>query len=162
MSGFVCVLLRLLSSVVVAGLLGTGCDSDSRRAVPLEEQETPPSTRYNAPEGNEDDLRRTIRRFMDARVRGQGAERFIQGVARDEFVPDGGLAPLYPKRLTDFAIVFVDGPSGVSKHRTTVWSHYEVGVELVFARGSYGDTLFVSFDGVRYEVTGGRPGLEGP
>lgn len=117
--------------------------------------ETAPSIRYKPSVGNEDDLRRTIRRFMDARVRGRGAERFIESDGHDEFGRGGGLAPLYPRPpLQDFAIVHVseplDGP------------YYEVGVELVFARGSYGDTLFVTFDGFRYRITGGRPGLEGP
>ena len=62
---------------------------------------------------------------------------------------------MYPKPpLRDFEIVFVDGPLGGPS--------YEVGVELVFARGGYGDTLFVSFEEDRYVITGGRPGLTGP
>ena len=117
--------------------------------------ETPPSTRYDPPVGNKDDVRRTIHRFMDARVRGRGAERFIESDGRDEFGRGGGLAPLYPKPpLEDFEIVFVDGPLG--------GPYYEVAVELIFARGTYDDTLFVSFNAVRYRITGGRPGLEGP
>lgn len=61
---------------------------------------------------------------------------------------------MYPKpKLQGFNIVFVDSVGAGS---------FEVGVELRFARGSYGDTLFVSFDGDRYLVTGGRTGLTGP
>jgi hypothetical protein len=113
------------------------------------------SASYDPPVGNEDDLRRTVRRFMGARLRGSGAERFLAAEGRDEFRAGGTLAPMYPQPpLQEFDIVFVDGPLG--------GPHYEVGVELVFARGSYGDTLFVSFKGDRYAITGGRPGLKGP
>ena len=110
---------------------------------------------YVPPRGNKDGVRVMVRRFMEARLRGHGALRFVAPEARDEFGRGGGLAPIYPRPpLKEFEIAFVDGPlSGPS---------YEVGVELVFARGSYGDTLFVSFTKDRYVVTGGRPGLTGP
>lgn len=116
--------------------------------------ETPPSTRYDPPVGNSGDVRRMVRRFMEARLRGRGAEYFVTADGQDEFGRGGGLAPLYPRRsLEKFDIVFVDDLGDGS---------YEVGVELVFARGIYGDTLFVVFDGSRYRISGGRPGLEGP
>ncbi len=112
------------------------------------------SATYDPPVGNRGDARRTVRRFMQARLRGRGAKYFVASDGRDEFGRAGGLRPLYPKRMPeDFAIVFVDDLGEGS---------YEVGVELVFARGGYGDTLFVTFDGFRYRITGGRPGLEGP
>ena len=116
----------------------------------------PDATRSSDPAtGNDGDVRGVVRRFMAARIRGHGAERFVVPEARDEFGRGGGLAPLYPRPpLKDFEFVFVDGPLGGPS--------YEVGVDLVFARGRYGDTLFVSFAGDRYVITGGRPGLTGP
>lgn len=92
---------------------------------------------------------------MENRVEGRGAEGFVVADNLDDFRRRGHLGPMYPNpRLQDFEIVFVDGPLG--------GPFYEVGVELIFARGAYGDTLFVSFDGDRYLVTGGRSGLTGP
>jgi hypothetical protein len=110
---------------------------------------------YDPPVGNRDDVAQTVRRFMQSRLRGRGAERFLGVGGRDEFRPGGTLSPMYPRPpLKAFDIAFVDGPLG--------GPNYEVGVELVFASGNYGDTLFVAFDGVQYLITGGRPGLEGP
>lgn len=112
------------------------------------------SATYKPPIGNADDAGRTVRRFMEARLRGRGAEYFVSANGEDEFGRAGGLAPLYPKPVPkDFDIVFVDNLGDGS---------YEVGVELAVARGRYGDTLFVVFNGFRYRITGGRPGLEGP
>lgn len=114
--------------------------------------ETSASVRYQPPGGNKDDVRSMIRRFMDARLRGRGAAHFVAQQARDEFGRNGSLGPMYVSTLEDFEIAFVDGDG----------PNYEVGIELIFRRGSYGDTLFVVFDGVRYKITGGRTGLEGP
>ena len=128
----------------------------SRDSTPMVEDVGEPAARSSDPHvGNDGDVRVMVRRFMEAHLRGQGALRFVVPEARDEFGRGGGMAPLYPRPpLKDFEIAFVDGPLGGPS--------YEVGVELVFARGSYGDTLFVSFRGDRYVVNGGRPGLTGP
>ena len=70
------------------------------------------------------------------------------------FGRSGTLSPLYPKpSLRDFEIVFVDDLGDGT---------YEVGVDLIFDRGSYGDTLFVHFAGGKWIVSGGRPSVEGP
>jgi hypothetical protein len=39
---------------------------------------------------------------------------------------------------------------------------YEIGVRLIFDRGSYGDTLFVHRARSGFVISGGRPGLQGP
>lgn len=96
-----------------------------------------------------------IRKFMEARIAREGAETFLAAEARKDFRPKATMGPLYLEPpLRDFRIVFVDGPLGGPS--------YEVGVRLIFDKGSFGDTLFVAFDGRRYFVTGGRSGLIGP
>ena len=110
--------------------------------------------RYEPPAGNRDDVREIVRRFMRARMRGSRAERFLAREGRDDFGRPRVLAPLYPNPpLEGFDIVFVDDLGDGS---------YEVGVELVLTRERRGETLFVLFDGRRYAIHGGRPGLEGP
>jgi hypothetical protein len=91
---------------------------------------------------------------MERRVGGRAAEDFLDADGRAVFRPGGELAPLYPKPpLEDFEIVFVDDLGDGT---------YEVGVSLEFARGSYGETLFVHRGNDGFIVSGGRSGLEGP
>lgn len=112
------------------------------------------SAAYDPPVGNRGDVREFVGEFMHARIRGVGAGRFLEHRARRDFGRDRGLAPLYPRRpLQNFEIVFVDHLGDGS---------YEVGVELILARGRDGETLFVLFEDARYAIHGGRPGLEGP
>lgn len=112
------------------------------------------SAAYEPPVGNRGDVREMVGKFMHARIRGVGAWSFLDHRGRHDFGGDRGLAPLYPRPpLQDFEIVFVDDLGDGS---------YEVGVELIFARGRDGETLFVSFEDGRYAIPGGRPGLEGP
>ncbi len=96
-----------------------------------------------------------VSEFMDRRVAGRGARRFLEAEGLRAYRHIGGdLAPLYPKPpLRDFEIVFVDDLGDGT---------YEVGVQLEFRKGSYGETVFVRFNDVRWVVSGGRPGLEGP
>jgi len=142
----------LAIGLVALSVTMAGCDIDSNgRSLPVGDATSP----REAPRGTKRSARSMVASFMDRRVAGRGAEKFLAADGRDEFRPGGSLAPMYPKpRLKDFEIVFVDGPLG--------GPFYEVGVELQFQSGSYGDTLFVALDGDRYVITGGRPGLEGP
>jgi hypothetical protein len=112
------------------------------------------SSAYEPPVGNRGDVREMVGRFMHARIRGVGAGRFLDHRGRQDFGGDRGVTRLYPRPpLQDFEIVFVDDLGDGS---------YEVGVELVFAHGRHGETMFVLFEDGRYAITGGRPGLEGP
>jgi hypothetical protein len=64
------------------------------------------------------------------------------------------LAPLYPRpRLRDFDVVFVDDVGDGS---------YEVGIESIFKKGRYGETLFVRLNDAKWVISGDRTGLEGP
>lgn len=95
-----------------------------------------------------------VRTFMQRRVAGAGAERFLDADGRAVFGTGGGLAPLYPEPpMEDFEIVFVDDLGDGT---------YEVGVRLIFEAGSYAETLFVHAGDDGLVISGGRPGLEGP
>ena len=110
--------------------------------------------RYQPGVGNEDGVTGMIRRFMRARVRGDGARRFVSADGEDDFGRAGILAGVYPKPgLEDFGIAFIDDLGDGS---------YEVGIDMIVGHRSYGETLFVSFDGYRYRINGGRSGLTGP
>jgi hypothetical protein len=116
------------SCLVVGVLLASGCDLDSDvRRPPRISEETPS---IETPIGNKRDVRAMVRSFMERRVAGRGAERFVAAENLDDFGPRERLGQMYPKpQLEDFEIVFVDGPLGGPS--------YEVGVKLIFARGSY-------------------------
>lgn len=148
--------MRLCIAVGLAafsGVVTAGCEMESDVKTPARTTEAKKSPEMAT--GNRRDVRAMVRTFMEHRVAGRGAERFVATENLDDFGTHGQLGPMYPRpRLEGFEIVFIDGPLGGPS--------YEVGVELFFARGSYGDTLFVTFDGNRYLVTGGRPGLVGP
>lgn len=103
--------------------------------------------------GKSREARSMVQNFMDRRIAGNGANRFLDADGREVFGSGGPLSPLYPTPpLRAFEVVFVDDLGDGT---------YEVGVDLVFDQGSYGETLFVHRD-EGWIVSGGRPGLEGP
>lgn len=99
-------------------------------------------------------VRAMVEAFMERRTLGSGAEGFLDEDGLTAFSLGGAVAPLYPVfDIKDFDIVFIDEVSGTS---------YEVGVRLIFSRGSIGHTYFVRYLGERFVISGGRRGLEGP
>ena len=109
----------------------------------------------HAASGQSSQVRSMILIFMNRRLEGNGAERYLDADGRRVFRPRGTLSPLYPKPpLRDFKIAFVDD---LGDGKT-----YEVGVRLIFNRGSFGDTLFVHRTKGVFVISGGRPGLQGP
>jgi hypothetical protein len=55
--------------------------------------------------------------------------------------------------VRDFDVVFVDDVGDGS---------YEVGIESIFKKGRYGETLFVRLNDAKWVISGDRTGLEGP
>lgn len=100
------------------------------------------------------EVRRFVARFMERRMAGTGAERFLDADGEAVFASGGSLAPLYPEPpLQDFDFEFVDDIGDGT---------FEVGVRLIFERGSYGHTYFVHRAAGKLVISGGRSGLEGP
>lgn len=132
-------------------LMGRNADTDEEAMLAYRH---PAWTSREAPDVESDEVRTVVTRFMERRMQGRGAEQLIEPDARGRF-RTGSLAPLYfDPELEDFEIVFIDGPLGEPT--------YEVGVRLIFERGSYGQTYFVMLRNGRFLITGGRHGLEGP
>jgi len=112
------------------------------------------------------EVRTFVAAFLERRIRGTGAERYLSSEGRDEFGAEFGATPLYSPatgpRYERYEIVFVDGP---------LWpfGSFEVGVRMTLSSGGIlEDTLFVGpgpkleVDRERLVVDGRRPGLAGP
>ena len=148
-----CMRVHLVGLVVLSGFLATtGCDSDFRHEASPQARERPSVV---VGSGRSGAVRAMVQNFMKRRVAGRGAEKFLDSDGRNVFRERGTLGALYPEPppLEDFKVVFVDDLGDAT---------YEVGVRLIFARGTYGDTLFVHAEDGRFIVSGGRPGLTGP
>lgn len=117
---------------------------------------------------SKDEVRRFVTAFLERRVRGLGAERYLSREGRSRFgVRFGRLGPLYRSiagfRYGRSEITFVDGP---------LWPYggFEVGVRLLpeSGPGVHDETLFVGpgtdpSGGERpLLILGGRRGLSGP
>ena len=144
--------MRVLAAAMTVTGVGVACESNSDVG---KAQQPVDATASVAPgSGQSGQIRPMVTTFMERRLAGEGAERFLDEDGHRVFRRGGSLAPLYPKPLLqDFRFMFVDDLSDGS---------YEVGVSLIFKRGSYGETLFVHRFRDRWVVSGGRPGLEGP
>jgi hypothetical protein len=107
--------------------------------------------------------RRTVARFMQRRIEGEGAEEFLSAEGRKGFGRGNPLySPAEGSPHADYEIVFVDGPSWP-------FSTFEVGVRMILESGAgLEDTLFVApgrnvhGDSKQLVIHGLRPGLEGP
>ncbi len=138
--------------VMLSFIATSACETnpDDRQAEKPSRTHPPP---VQVASGKSREVRSMVRTFMERRVSGNGAERFLDADGRRDY-RSGTVRPLYPKpALTNFEIVFVDDLGDGT---------YEVGVELIFDEGRYGETLFVHGAQDRFVISGGRPGLVGP
>jgi hypothetical protein len=148
-----CTRVRLGVLLIVVLALATACENES------ESGEAPEAARdaaisVDAASGKSSQVRSKVRSFMNRRLEGEGAEKYLDVDGRRVFRRGGTLSPLYPKPpLEDFKIAFVDDLGDGT---------YEIGVRLIFDRGSDGDTLFVHRARGEFVISGGRPGLQGP
>ncbi|MDQ3889895.1 MAG: hypothetical protein M3312_05000 [Actinomycetota bacterium] len=128
-------------------LLGTAC-SDSAEEV------------ASATQSGQAAARQIVANFLEARVTGTGAERYLGKDAEEEFNAKWGkthlgLHPLYAASGTSyesFSIVFVERLSKTS---------YEVGYRIKGSPRPFAETLFVTGED-QLRIVGGRLGLVGP
>lgn len=144
--------VRFAIAFIVVFALASACENESDGG---KTRETLVGvTSIDVAAGKASQVRSMVQTFMERRVEGRGVDTFLDADGREVFGPGGTLSPLYPKPpLQDFKLVFVDDLGDGT---------YEVGVRLIFDRGSYGETLFVHHDEAGFVVSGGRPGLQGP
>lgn len=111
-------------------------------------------------------VRRVVAAFLERRIRGVGAEKYLSADGQTEFGVEFGENPLYSPpsgpHFVRYDIAFVDGPSWPS-------GNFEVGVRMILSSGGVlENTLFVA-PGInalgerrKLVVVGRRPGLTGP
>lgn len=124
--------------------------------------ESEPTVFHQPAPSTKEEVRTLVTQFLEARVRGSGAEAHLSADGRREYGRRQQMGPLY-SGYDRYGIASIDGP---------LWplGEYEVGVRLLFAATGASDdeTLFVgarsdfSKGGGRLLVLGGRPGLSGP
>jgi hypothetical protein len=108
-----------------------------------------PSGDGQAASPDEPEVRSIVAEFLERRLDGSGAERYLTAMGREHFA-SAPLAPLYVEGPRTFEIVFVDQ---IGKNSWEVGIRWEAGPT---------ETIFVGLQDGALVIEGGRPGLQGP